>query len=108
MSVAKDCQRYAVRCLQDARTTVDSRQKTFLVEMAQAWQRLAERETQHLSQTARMPELSSGLYKRSRVICALRASGCGRVKGTSAQSFVGSCLSLSEKLPIERATRSFG
>ena len=44
MSVAKDCQRYAVRCLQDARTTVDSRQKTFLVEMAQAWQRLAERE----------------------------------------------------------------
>ena len=45
MSVAKDCQRYAVRCLQDARTTVDPRQKTFLVEMAQAWQRLAERET---------------------------------------------------------------
>jgi len=30
MSVAKDCQRYAVRCLQDARTTVDPRQKTFL------------------------------------------------------------------------------
>ena len=24
------------------------------------------------------PELSSGLYKRSRVFCALRASGCGR------------------------------
>jgi hypothetical protein len=45
MSVAKDCQRYAVRCLQDARTTVDPRHKTFLVEMAQAWQRLAERET---------------------------------------------------------------
>ena len=40
MSVAKDCQRYAVRCLQDARTTVDPRHKTFLVEMAQAWQRL--------------------------------------------------------------------
>jgi hypothetical protein len=34
-----------VRCLQGARTTVDPRQKTFLVEMAQAWQRLAERET---------------------------------------------------------------
>jgi hypothetical protein len=32
-------------CLQDARTTVDPRQKTFLVEMAQAWQRLAQRET---------------------------------------------------------------
>ena len=44
MSVAKDCQRYAVRCLQNARTTVDPRQKTFLAEMAQAWQRLAERE----------------------------------------------------------------
>jgi hypothetical protein len=45
MSVAKDCQRYAAQCLQDARTTVDPRQKVFLVEMAQAWQRLAERET---------------------------------------------------------------
>jgi hypothetical protein len=45
MSVAKDCHRYAVQCLQHARTTVDARQKTFLVEMAQAWQRLAERET---------------------------------------------------------------
>jgi hypothetical protein len=45
MSVAKDCQRYAVRCLQDARMTADHRQKTFLVEMAQVWQRLAERET---------------------------------------------------------------
>ena len=44
MSVAKDCHRYAVQCLQHARTTVDARQKTFLVEMAQAWQRLAERE----------------------------------------------------------------
>jgi hypothetical protein len=40
MSVAKDCQRYAVRCLQDARTTLDPRLETFLVEMAQAWQRL--------------------------------------------------------------------
>ena len=45
MSIAKDCQRYAVRCLQGARTTVDPRHKTFLVEMAQAWQRLADRET---------------------------------------------------------------
>ena len=44
MSVARDCQRYAVRCLQNARMTIDPRQKTFLVEMAQAWQRLAERE----------------------------------------------------------------
>jgi hypothetical protein len=44
MSVAKDCQRFAARCLQNARMTVDPRQKIFLVEMAQAWQRLAERE----------------------------------------------------------------
>jgi hypothetical protein len=44
MAAAKDCQRYAARCLQDARETLDSRQKSFLVEMAQAWQRLAERE----------------------------------------------------------------
>jgi hypothetical protein len=42
--VRRDCQRYAVRCLQDARETVDPRQKVLLVEMAQAWQRLAERE----------------------------------------------------------------
>ena len=31
-----------------------------------------------LESNRRMPELSSGLYKRSRVFCALRASGCGR------------------------------
>jgi hypothetical protein len=32
MSVAKDCQRYAVWCLQDARTTVDPRQKLLTAE----------------------------------------------------------------------------
>lgn len=46
MSVAKDCRRFAARCLQNARATVDPGQKTFLVEMAQAWQILAERENQ--------------------------------------------------------------
>ena len=41
MAASKDYQRYAARCLQEARTTADSRLKAFLVEMAQAWQRLA-------------------------------------------------------------------
>jgi hypothetical protein len=47
MSVARDCQRYAARCLRDARETIDPRQKVFLIEMAQAWQRLAEREAKN-------------------------------------------------------------
>lgn len=42
VSSAKRYQRYAARCLQEARTTTDFRLKTFLVEMAQAWQRLAD------------------------------------------------------------------
>jgi len=49
-----------VRCLQDARTTVDPRHKTFLVEMAQAWQRLAERETHGRSDYASVSELDRG------------------------------------------------
>jgi hypothetical protein len=61
MSVAKDCQRYAVRCLQNARMTIDPRQKTFLVEMAQAWQRLAERENHAASDyTWAVSELDRG------------------------------------------------
>jgi hypothetical protein len=35
-------QRYATRCLQEARITSDSKLKAFLVEMAQAWKRLAD------------------------------------------------------------------
>jgi hypothetical protein len=42
MGTTRDYQRYAVRCLQEARTTTDSQHKSFLVEMAQAWRRLAE------------------------------------------------------------------
>lgn len=42
MQSAKKYQRYAARCLQEARTTTDFKLKTFLVEMAQAWQRLAD------------------------------------------------------------------
>jgi uncharacterized protein YaaW (UPF0174 family) len=39
---AKEYQRYAARCLQEARTTGDFKFKTFLIEVAQAWQRLAD------------------------------------------------------------------
>jgi len=42
MKASKDYQRYAVRCLQEARTTTDSVHRTLLVEMAQTWQRLIE------------------------------------------------------------------
>jgi len=38
----KEYQQYAARCLQEARATSDFKLKTFLVEMAQAWQRLAD------------------------------------------------------------------
>ena len=41
MTAAKDYQRYATRCLQEARLTADTGLRVFLVEMAQAWQRLA-------------------------------------------------------------------
>jgi hypothetical protein len=42
MSALKDYQRYATRCLEEAPITVDARHKAFLVEMAQAWQRLVD------------------------------------------------------------------
>ena len=42
MAASKDYQRYAVRCLQEARTTTNSQHRTLLVEMAQTWQRLIE------------------------------------------------------------------
>jgi hypothetical protein len=42
MQSARLYQRYATRCLQAARTTSDSKHKAFLVDMAQAWQRLAD------------------------------------------------------------------
>ena len=45
MSASKDYQRYAVRCLQEARITADSQNRTLLVEMAQTWQRLTEQAT---------------------------------------------------------------
>ena len=42
MTALKDYQRYATRCFEEARTCVDARHKAFLVEMGQAWQRLAD------------------------------------------------------------------
>jgi hypothetical protein len=42
VQTAKLYQQYATRCLREARTTSDSKHKAFLVEMAQAWQRLAD------------------------------------------------------------------
>jgi hypothetical protein len=50
MGTTRDYQRYAVRCLQEARTTTDSQHKSFLVEMAQAWRRLAEHATSEVNQ----------------------------------------------------------
>ena len=44
MTALKDYQRYATRCLEEARTSVDARHKAFLVEMGQARQRLADQE----------------------------------------------------------------
>ena len=44
MTALKDYQRYATRCLEEARTSDDARHKAFLVEMGQAWQRLADQE----------------------------------------------------------------
>jgi hypothetical protein len=45
MSALKDYQRYATRCLAEACNTVDARHQAFLIEMAQAWQRLVDQAT---------------------------------------------------------------
>jgi hypothetical protein len=45
MGTVKDYQRYAARCLQEARAAPDSGHRSFLVEMAQAWRKLAEHAT---------------------------------------------------------------
>ena len=42
MTALKDYKRFTARCLEEARVTIDERHKAFLVEMAQAWQRLAD------------------------------------------------------------------
>jgi len=45
MGTPKDDQRYATRCLQEARVIPDSEQRSFLVEMALEWQKLADQAT---------------------------------------------------------------
>jgi hypothetical protein len=42
MGTVKDYQRYAARCLQEARAAPDSPLRSFLIEMAQAWRKLAD------------------------------------------------------------------
>jgi hypothetical protein len=42
MQRSRKYQRFAARCLEEARATTDPRLKAFLAEMAQEWQRLAE------------------------------------------------------------------
>jgi hypothetical protein len=43
MPALKSYQRFATRCLEEARKASDSKQKALFIEMAQEWQRLAER-----------------------------------------------------------------
>jgi hypothetical protein len=43
MGTLKDYQRYAARCLEEARADPDSKHRLFLIEMAEAWRRLAEK-----------------------------------------------------------------
>jgi hypothetical protein len=43
MGTLKNYQRYAARCLEQARADPDSKHRLFLIEMAEAWRRLAEK-----------------------------------------------------------------
>lgn len=42
MQRVRQYKRFAARCLEEARVTIDPRLKAFLAEMAQEWQRLVE------------------------------------------------------------------
>jgi hypothetical protein len=54
-------QRFAARCLEEARSTIDPRLKAFLGEMAQEWQRLAETvKSEKNEQNFRGPEADPG------------------------------------------------
>jgi hypothetical protein len=55
MGTVKDYQRYAARCLQEARSAPDSDNRCLLIEMAQAWRRLAEHA---ITANFRQPEIS--------------------------------------------------
>ena len=45
MPASKTYNRYAMRCLEEARKTSDQKQKAFFIEMANEWQRLAQQAT---------------------------------------------------------------
>jgi hypothetical protein len=45
MTTSAKYNRFAVRCLEEARTTTDQSLRAFLIEMAQAWQLLANQAT---------------------------------------------------------------
>ena len=45
MPASKTYNRYAMRCLEEARKTFDQKQKAFFIEMANEWQRLAQQTT---------------------------------------------------------------
>jgi hypothetical protein len=55
MGTVRNYQRFAARCLQEARTAPDSPQRSFLIEMAQAWRRLVEHAT---TANVRQPDVS--------------------------------------------------
>jgi hypothetical protein len=42
MATSSNYKRFAARCLEEARNTPDEGMRAFLIEMAQAWQRLAD------------------------------------------------------------------
>jgi hypothetical protein len=52
--------RFAARCLEEARGTIDPRLKAFLGEMAQEWQRLAEQAKSEVNGNFRGPEADPG------------------------------------------------
>ena len=60
MGTIKDYQRYAARCLQEARAAPDSDNRSLLVEMAQAWRKLAEHTTTAKVHQTDIPEPDPG------------------------------------------------
>lgn len=61
MSTVRKYQRFAVRCLEEARATIDPGLKGFLAEMAREWQRLAdEAKTEKLEHSGAGPEIDPG------------------------------------------------
>jgi hypothetical protein len=61
MQRSRTYRRFAARCLEEARRTIDPRLKAFLGEMAQEWQRLAEEaKGEKNEQHSRGPEADPG------------------------------------------------